>query len=160
VHFPVDTAAGHVLGTGLGQYFAALCAGPGEKKTFEARVFLGDKFSGDYDPGEFGEEVEEAMAGADGNGAGAARPAKGGKRVAKKEVRKGAKKEARKTAKKRGANGNGGGGDRERPPHLPGGPAEGQAGNSQILYWLWQTARNEWRQQGAADPVMPYAEGK
>jgi len=51
VHFPVDSAAGRVLGTTLGEYFVARATGGG---TFTSRRFKGGTFDGalDFNPGD------------------------------------------------------------------------------------------------------------
>ncbi|HZZ95141.1 MAG TPA: phosphatase PAP2 family protein [Usitatibacter sp.] len=98
VHFPVDTAAGHVLGTALGQYFAATCDPDAVTNTARPREFFGNLFRDDYDPAEFDAQ--------------------------------------------------------SHPGHL-GAPKPITAARSNVLNWLWQTARNEWREQGPPDPVDP-----
>ena len=45
VHFPVDSAAGMVLGLTLSEYWIARCS---KKMTFNPRVFSGAKFKGDF----------------------------------------------------------------------------------------------------------------
>jgi len=66
VHFPADSAAGHLLGTTLGEYFVARCTGgapapapapasaPPVAAAYAPRVFRGDLFNGDtdFDPNE------------------------------------------------------------------------------------------------------------
>jgi hypothetical protein len=47
VHFPIDTAAGHVLGTTLAEYFVHRCVGVTSK--FKPRRFDGTTFDGDQD---------------------------------------------------------------------------------------------------------------
>ena len=46
VHFPVDSAAGCLLGLTLGQYFAARCRGA---RDYSSWKFEGSRFSGDFD---------------------------------------------------------------------------------------------------------------
>jgi hypothetical protein len=57
VHFPVDSAAGHLLGTTLAAYFVARCTSdPGGSGAlpYTPRRFRGDLFDGtqDFDPDE------------------------------------------------------------------------------------------------------------
>ena len=49
VHFPVDTAAGHLLGTTLAEYFVHRCKIDGDRGTFTPRTFRGDQFDGEED---------------------------------------------------------------------------------------------------------------
>jgi len=56
VHFPVDTAAGHLLGTTLAEYLVQRCQKPSRSGgAYTPRRFRGDLFDGtkDYDPNEF-----------------------------------------------------------------------------------------------------------
>jgi hypothetical protein len=55
VHFPADSAAGHLLGITLGEYVVGRCTGSGSGpgfKTFTARRFNGASFANDFDPNE------------------------------------------------------------------------------------------------------------
>jgi hypothetical protein len=55
VHFPVDSAAGHVLGTTLAGYFVHRCkVDPATRGTYTPRTFQGEKYDGDqdFDPNE------------------------------------------------------------------------------------------------------------
>jgi hypothetical protein len=49
VHFPVDTAAGHLLGTTLAEYFVHRCDIGTVRKTYVPRVFRGENFDGTKD---------------------------------------------------------------------------------------------------------------